>query len=67
MVVLPAGSRIVVEGVFDNTSQNPFNPNYPPKVVSDKNGSMKSSDEMFQFIVNYVKYKPGDETISLER
>lgn len=67
MVVLPAGSRIVVEGVFDNTSQNPFNPNYPPKVVSDKNGSMKSSDEMFQFIVNFVKYKPGDETISLER
>lgn len=67
MVVVPAGSRIVVEGVFDNTTNNPFNPNYPPKVVSDKNGSMKSSDEMFQFIVNYVTYKPGDETVSLER
>jgi hypothetical protein len=67
MVVLPAGSRIIVEGVFDNTSSNPFNPNYPPKIVSDKEGSMKSSDEMFQFIVNYVTYKPGDEAISLER
>lgn len=67
MVVVPAGSRIVVEGVFDNTSNNPFNPNYPPKVVSDKDGSMKSSDEMFQFIVNYVTYKPGDESVSLER
>jgi hypothetical protein len=67
MVVLPAGSRIIVEGVFDNTSNNPFNPNYPPKIVSDKDGSMKSSDEMFQFIVNYVTYKPGDDGISLER
>lgn len=67
MLKIPAGSKIVVIGVFDNTKQNPFNPNYPPKVVSDKDGSMKSSDEMFQFIVNYVRYKPGDEAISLER
>ncbi len=67
MLKIPAGSKIVVIGVFDNTKQNPFNPNFPPKEVSDKDGSMKSSDEMFQFIVNYVRYKPGDEAISLER
>jgi hypothetical protein len=27
---------------------------------------MKTTDEMFQFILVYVRYEPGDENISLE-
>jgi hypothetical protein len=27
---------------------------------------MKTTDEMFQLIVTYVPYQPGDEKISLE-
>lgn len=67
MVKIPAGSTIVVEGVFDNTSNNPFNPFNPPQTIRDRDGSMKTTDEMFQFIVNYVPCREGDENVSLER
>lgn len=67
MVKIPAGSTIVVEGVFDNTKDNPFNPNHPPVTVRDNNGSMRTTDEMFQFIITYLPYEKGDENFSLER
>ncbi len=67
MVKIPAGSTIVAEGVYDNTRQNLNNPFSPPRQVSDNTGSMKATDEMFQFIVTYLPYQPGDENISLER
>ena len=67
MVKIPRGSTIYVEGVFDNTTDNPFNPNHPPKEVRDNNGSMGTYDEMFQFIISYLSYQDGDENISLSR
>ena len=67
MVKVPRGSKIVAEGVYDNTKANPFNPFSPPQLVRDRNGSMKATDEMFQFIISYVPYRDGDEAISLER
>ena len=66
MVKIPKGSTIVAEGVYDNTRQNLNNPFSPPQLVRDRNGSMRSTDEMFQFIVTYLPYQPGDENISLE-
>jgi hypothetical protein len=66
MVKIPAGSSIVAEGTYDNTRKNLNNPFSPPRVVSDREGSMKATDEMFQFIVSYLPYQPGDEQISLE-
>lgn len=63
---LPRGTTIYVEGEFDNTSDNPNNPFSPPQEIRDRNGSMKTTDEMFQFIVTYLPYKQGDEEISLE-
>ena len=66
MVKIPAGSAIIAEGLYDNTRQNLNNPFSPPQLVRDRNGSMKATDEMFQFIVTYLPYQPGDENISLE-
>jgi len=66
MVKIPAGSTIVAEGVYDNTRQNPNNPFSPPQLVRDRNGSMKATDEMFQFIITYLPYVEGDENVSLE-
>ena len=66
MVKIPAGSTIVAEGVYDNTTKNLNNPFSPPQLVRDRNGSMKATDEMFQFIITYLPYQPGDENISLE-
>lgn len=63
---IPSGSEIVVEGVFDNTKNNPLNPFHPPRVVSEREGSMRTTDEMFQLICSYMPYLPGDEHISLE-
>jgi Copper type II ascorbate-dependent monooxygenase, C-terminal domain len=66
MVKIPKGSTIVAEGVYDNTKKNLNNPFSPPQLVRDRNGSMRATDEMFQFIVSYLPYLPGDENISLE-
>lgn len=69
MLKIPRGSIITVKAVFDNTSTNPLNPNKPPKEVGERwdygGSSMRASDEMFQFIITYLGYLPGDENISL--
>ena len=66
-VIIPQGSIIYAYGTFDNTKNNPFNPFTPPQQVSDRSGSMKTTDEMFQFIITYLPYKAGDENIDLRR
>jgi len=66
MVKIPKGSTIIAEGLYDNTTNNLNNPFNPPRLVRDNNGSMKATDEMFQFIITYLPYQPGDENISLD-
>lgn len=66
MLKIPKGSVIHAEGVYDNTPDNPNNPYDPPKtVVEPVNRDMKTTDEMFQFIITYLPYQNGDENISL--
>jgi len=66
MVKIPKGSSIQVIGIYDNTKSNPHNPFNPPQTVGERAGSMRTTDEMFQFIINYLPYRDGDENISLE-
>jgi hypothetical protein len=68
-VKLEAGTQIHVYGTFDNTSKNPFNPFHPPQTITAGNGieSMRTTEEMFQFIFTYMPYREGDEKIDLER
>jgi hypothetical protein len=63
LLKIPRGSVIHVEGVFDNSANNLNNPFSPPRVITEKNGSMKTTDEMFQLIITYVPWKMGDEKI----
>lgn len=66
---IPAGSEIVAEATFDNTADNPYNPYDPPQVIVERAHpweSMKTTNEMFQFIITYMRYREGDETMSLE-
>jgi hypothetical protein len=63
-VHVPRGSMIYINAVYDNTSQNPFNPHKPPKYVFSK-GSMKSDDEMLTLLLIYAPYSTGDEFIDL--
>ncbi|MEM9985512.1 MAG: hypothetical protein AAF804_10490, partial [Bacteroidota bacterium] len=62
---LPAGSVIEVAATYDNTADNPNNPHHPPQLVAERNGSMRTTDEMLQFILTYVPYQAGDEDIDL--
>ena len=66
LLKIPKGTTIYVEGVYDNTAQNPNNPFSPPQEIRERNGSMKTTDEMFQLIVTYVPYQKGDENFDLE-
>lgn len=66
---IPASSRIIAEATYDNTAENPNNPFSPPQVIVERSSpfeSMKTTNEMFQFIFTYMSYQPGDENISLE-
>lgn len=65
LVRIPPGSMVHMSGTYDNTAQNPFNPNKPPQYVYST-GNMRSSNEMFTLLLIYSPYKEGDENISLE-
>lgn len=68
-VKLEAGTTIHVYGTYDNTAQNLNNPFHPPQTITQGNGieSMKTTEEMFQFIFTYMPYRNGDESIDLGR
>jgi hypothetical protein len=64
LTYIPAGSTLVMEGAYDNTVNNPLNPNNPPqRILQTKN--MESTKEMFTLLMIYVPYEPGDESIQL--
>lgn len=62
LIVLPANSEIHAFATYDNTTDNPVNPNSPPKLITWGEGT---SDEMFYLPLSYVLYQPGDENILL--
>lgn len=66
LLKIPKGTTIYVEGEYDNTASNPNNPFSPPREIRERNGSMSTTDEMFQLIVTFVPYQKGDEDFDLE-
>jgi hypothetical protein len=64
LLPIPKGSIIMVEGVYDNTTANPENPNRPPK---DIGYGWRTTDEMMNLIIYYLDYQEGDEKISMEK
>jgi len=59
-MVLDAGTTIHVYATYDNTINNPSNPNSPPKLVT---WGEKTTDEMLFLPISYVFYSPGDENV----
>lgn len=59
-----------MEAHFDNTEANPDNPFRPPVDVAERleygGASMRATDEMLQFIIQWTPYRKGDEHIRLE-
>jgi hypothetical protein len=60
---VPEGARIHGEAFYDNTTNNPYNPNNPPITV--KQGPY-TTDEMLMTFMAYTEYQPGDEDILLD-
>ncbi|CAN5471346.1 hypothetical protein BH11ARM2_BH11ARM2_14610 [soil metagenome] len=54
-ITAPAGTKIVVEGEFDNTAENPRNPSDPPKRVR---WGEETTDEMFLLVTSYTLALP---------
>ena len=65
LVKIPKGSIIHVEGTYDNTVDNPFNPRDPPQSVMSY-GDMQSTDEMMTLMMVFLPYKKGDENLVLQ-
>ena len=54
MLKIPKGSVIHVYATFDNTANNPENPFNPPQLIdAQRDVSMRTTDEMLQFIMTY--------------
>ena len=55
--ILPGGSVIHMSYTFDNSAENPRNPNSPPKMVR---GGWRSEDEMAEAMIQVVPVNPQD-------
>ena len=62
MIHLPAGTVVEATCTYDNTSDNPENPNNPPEWAFWGDGT---NDEMFFVPFRYISYEAGDENIYL--
>jgi hypothetical protein len=60
--VLPKDSEVHAFATYDNTSDNPFNPNFPPQTVTWGEGT---TDEMYYLPLLWLPYLAGDEAIDL--
>lgn len=61
--VVPTGARLMSEVIYDNTTNNEYNPNNPPINVW---GGGATTDEMILCFFIYANYLPGDEDIVLD-
>jgi len=60
---IPKGSIIYARGTFDNTSNNPGNPFFPPRDIFFERGSMTETEEMLRLVFLFIPYKAGDENL----
>ncbi|MFT4760336.1 MAG: hypothetical protein ACI9XO_003089 [Paraglaciecola sp.] len=59
-VIAESGSQIHAYATYDNTAENPLNPNNPPQFVS---WGEQTTDEMYYLPISYVPYAEGDEDV----
>jgi hypothetical protein len=63
-VILPLGSTLKAEAVYDNTSSNPDNPSSPPVHVT---AGESTTDEMFLVFFAYMPFVPGDQYLIIDK
>ncbi len=63
-IIAPKNSIVYAEAEYDNTLDNPVNPNNPTKSVT---WGENTTDEMYYFPLLYVPYKTGDENVVFDQ
>lgn len=63
LIRVPRNSVLHYEATYDNTTNNPLNPNNPPKLIG---WGEKTTDEMILCYFYWLPYQAGDEAIELE-
>lgn len=63
LIRVPAGSILYGEATYDNTAENPHNPNDPPQWVFLGEAT---TDEMMLIYFAFTLYFPGDENILID-
>lgn len=63
-VKVPSGATLRARAFYDNTANNPFNPNSPPQNVSAGEGT---EDEMMMVFFAYMPYQNGDENLIVDK
>lgn len=61
-VIVRSRSTLHAQATYDNTSNNPDNPNSPPEDVA---AGQESTDEMMIVSLLWTRYVPGDENLVL--
>ena len=62
-IKIPAGSTLHSTATYDNTTNNPENPNSPPQNVY---AGESTTEEMMLVFFSYTLYFPGDENIAID-
>lgn len=62
LVKIPQGYKLFSKHVFDNTTNNPFNPNSPPQTVFA--GTATENEMLFDSFM-WLEYQAGDELIDI--
>ncbi len=62
-IKIPPLTKLVGFATYDNTVNNPDNPNSPPQTV---NLGEATTDEMMLFYFSYTGYQPGDENMVID-
>jgi hypothetical protein len=62
-IKIPIGAKLYAEATYDNTTDNPDNPNDPPEDVM---WGEQTTDEMMMVFFGYLPYLPGDENMIID-
>jgi hypothetical protein len=62
LIKVEQGSIVHAFATYDNTTDNPLNPNHPPQPMR---WGENTTEEMYYLPISYVDYQPGDEDIVL--
>lgn len=62
--LIPNGTTLKAEAVYDNTSSNPSNPSSPPQLVTLGEGTY---DEMMLVFFAYLPYQPNDQYLIIDK